>query len=123
MTLPDNNIDKVRTLENRRCQAMTTSDVPLLSQLFSDDLVWIHSSAKVDDKQSFLASIHTGKIRYTQVVCSEQQIRLFGDIAIVCGIVALEAIANGAVKKAVNRFTCIWSIADSKLLSWQSTSL
>ena len=50
--------EEIRELENRRYQAMTDADIATLDELLSADLVYGHSDASRDSKQSYLSLIH-----------------------------------------------------------------
>jgi hypothetical protein len=50
----------LKNLEDERCRAMTGADMAALDRLFSDKLIWTHSSGHVDSKQALLAKIESG---------------------------------------------------------------
>src|SRR6185437_10369925 len=50
----DDAAKQISELEARRYQAMTAADLPVLEELFSADLVYTHSDASADSKQSYL---------------------------------------------------------------------
>jgi len=47
----------IAAIEDRLEAAMTAADPKALGELFGDDLVWTHSSARVDSKKSFIAGM------------------------------------------------------------------
>ena len=116
---------EILDLENQRCQAMIGADVAALSQLFADDMVWIHASAKVDGKPGVLNTIGSGKTRYLAIDCSEQNVRLYGETAIVGGIAEMRLESAGEVKNLKNRFTIHWlkKAGGWQVVNWQSTSV
>ena len=59
--------DEVSKLEERRCAAMTASDLATLESLLADTLTYTHSSAVVDDKASYVESIRSGRVKYLKV--------------------------------------------------------
>ena len=51
---------EIRELENRRYQAMADADIASLDELLSADLVYGHSDASRDSKQSYLDKVADG---------------------------------------------------------------
>ena len=115
--------DEILTLDRLRCDAMIRADVPTLSDLFADDMVWIHGSAKVDGKAAVLQTIGSGKTKYLEISCSEQQVRIYGALAMVGGIADMKLESAGEARSLKNRFTISW-LNDGgswKVVNWQST--
>jgi hypothetical protein len=54
---------EIEQLERARRAAMLSCDVAALDTLTSAEMTWVHGSAKVDDKQSFLEGFRTGRLR------------------------------------------------------------
>lgn len=117
--------NEILELEKARCDAMMAANVPALSELFGDDMVWIHASAKADSKAGVLTTIGSGKTRYLEINCSEQDVRFYGDMAIVGGIADMKLDSAGEIKNLKNRFTIIWRKAATswQVVNWQSTSI
>jgi uncharacterized protein (TIGR02246 family) len=117
------NADDILKLEQLRCDAMIRADVPALSNLFADDMVWIHASAKADGREGVLSSIGSAKSKYVEINCSEQKVRLYGDVAFVGGIADMKLESAGELKTLKNRFTIAWQKGSSgwQVVNWQST--
>ena len=64
MTAREDVVDRIRALEDRRYQAMTDGDVVALEELFAADLVYTHSDAKTDTRQSYLDKLANGYFKY-----------------------------------------------------------
>src|SRR5436190_2132794 len=86
---------EILALEDRRCAAMTAGDLASLEKLLHDELLYTHSSGVTDTKASWQLSMKSGKTRCKSVKCSDQQVRVFGDVALVTGRVHIEAEING----------------------------
>lgn len=110
-------------LEARRCAALLSADVAELAQLFADDMLWVHGSAKSDGKSGMLDSIGSGRTRYLRIDNSEQKLRFFGDVAFIDGVVAMELDLAGEIKQINSRFTICWArtASDWQIVHWQST--
>lgn len=71
-----------RIIEQLRI-VMMQPDSAVLASLVSDDLEYVHSSGTVRDKQGFINEFMKRQTNVTNVVFSNQTIKLSGDMAIV----------------------------------------
>jgi len=55
------NEQKVIDLDRQRMTAMAQKDIAKLNELIADDLVYTHSSARLDTKQSLIGALEGGK--------------------------------------------------------------
>ena len=69
---------KLISIEKRRFDAMVHKDTALLKILLADSLTFIHSSGIIDNKNSFLKDIGTGRITYMFII--PEKLRLKRDI-------------------------------------------
>jgi ketosteroid isomerase-like protein len=94
-----------------------------VNELFADDLVWTHSSARVDSKASFLQALVSRATVYLTVARSEERIRVHGDLALVHGVADMRVIVNGQEREARTRYLCVWFRQEGKarMVAWQST--
>ena len=114
----------ISELEARRYQAMTDADIATLDGLFSADLVYTHSDATADSKQSYLDRVATGYFRYGPMTHPEHSIVVRGDCALVFHDMRGEVLVDGQVKRALNsRSLAVWVREDGKwmLLAFQPT--
>ena len=58
-------------LGRKRMQAMAAKDIVTLEALLADDLVYTHSSARLDTKQSLIVGMTSGSTVYTAVEPSD----------------------------------------------------
>jgi ketosteroid isomerase-like protein len=116
---------EIEQLEHARRAAMLSCDVAALDTLTSAEMTWVHASAKVDDKQSFLEGFRTGRLRCFRLEHRETSIRVYGASALVSGIVDMEVAVEGERRSSSNRFSCLWvrGDADWQLACWQSTRI
>jgi uncharacterized protein (TIGR02246 family) len=119
------NANQILELEKARCAAMMSADVSRLSDLFADDMVWIHASAKADGKKGVLNTIESGKTKYLEINCTDQSVRFYGDVALVGGIANMKLEIGGEIRNLENRFTIIWANENEswRVVNWQSTSV
>jgi ketosteroid isomerase-like protein len=85
MTAHEEIAEQVRALENRRYRAMTDGDVDTLGELFAADLVYTHSDASTDSKQSYLDKLASGHFKYGPISHPETSIIVHGDCVLVIG--------------------------------------
>jgi hypothetical protein len=114
---------ELSALEDQRCAAMVKGDADALGKLFDDALVWTHSSAKVDSKESFLAALKGGT-RYIEIKRVDEKIRIHGSLAVITGIAEMKVELQGEPRQLRNRYTDVWVQRDGtwKMTAWQSTA-
>jgi ketosteroid isomerase-like protein len=115
---------QIRELEARRYQAMTDGDLATLDELLSADLVYAHSDASRDTKQSYLDKIATGDFDYGPMSHPEAAIVVHGDCVIVVGDMRGEVkIAGGNTRVLNSSALAVWVREGDKwvLLAFQPT--
>jgi ketosteroid isomerase-like protein len=119
------NDKEVLGLEEKRIAAMIERDFAKLESMVHDQLLYTHSSAVVDGKQSWLESMKSGKVKYKKANFSEQKVRVFGDVALVTGRAEIDAEIGGQAKTLRLRYLNAWTKTPQgwKFVAWQSTPL
>ena len=119
------NADEAVKAEDARYAAQTSNDLSAMDKLYSPDLVYIHSSAVVDNKQSYIESMRTGTVQYKVMRRSDVVVRAFGCIAILTGNGNYDVSVNGKDMNVQLRFHSIWQKKDGQFqfVSWQSTRI
>ena len=69
------NAQMIIELDKKRMDATARKDVATLNELISDDLVYIHSSARTDTKKTLIGAMESGQTVYTAIVPSEVKAR------------------------------------------------
>lgn len=116
----------ILALENRRYKAMVEVDTAALNELLADDLVYTHSNAVVDGKQSYIDGIVGKRWHYAAAERPEEKIEVFGDCARVTGHVRLTLKNPDNSTRQVNgRFLNLWLKRNGRwqLAAWQSTPI
>ena len=81
-------------------KAMIEADKSLLESICADQLVYGHSSGKVQNKAEFIAEVLSGQpIDYVSIDMADQTIKMSGDVAVVRHIFSAETMANGTAGK------------------------
>ena len=100
---------QISALEARRYQALTDGDLGTLDELFSADLVYTHSDATADTKQSYLDRLANGFFRYGPLEHPEHGIVVRGDCALVFHDMRGEVLIDGQTKRVLNsRSLAVW---------------
>jgi|SRR5579872_1691604 len=110
-------------LDKKRMSAMAQKDIAALKELISDDLVYTHSSARLDTKQSLIGNMESGATVYTAVVPSDVKAIECGDTVILTGSCKISVMANGKPNSFGVRFTDVYANKGGKwqMVAWQST--
>jgi hypothetical protein len=115
----------IENLDKQRCAAMIAEDVATLEKLFHKSLLWVHSTARVDTRSSFLAGIGSTTPKYLEITRESVEIRCFGSSAIVNGVQKMRCVIKGQERDVVNRYINAWVEIDgqAQLVAWQSTAV
>lgn len=120
------NEESLKEAELNRFKVMVAKDKAGLESVLHKDLMYFHSSGAQDTKESYIASIASGKSSYVTITPEEMQQRVYGKTGINTGIVSiLQQAADGAQTTIRLRFTDVFVYADKRwqMVSWQSTKL
>ena len=101
--------DLIGRLERRRFRAMIAADVPALSELCADELVYRHSSGGRDTKASFLDKIATGYLDYLEIHDPDQEVTLAGHTAVVAGRMVARLRVGGETRQLNNQTLAVWT--------------
>ena len=112
-------------LDRKRMQAMAAKDVATLEAVLADDLVYTHSSARLDTKQSLIGAMVSGATVYTGVDPSGVKAQDLGDAVVLTGIAEIKVVSNGTPNAFGVRFTDVYARRDGRwqMVTWQSTRL
>jgi uncharacterized protein DUF4440 len=116
--------DEALKAEDARYAAQTTSDFDAMGRLLSDDLVYVHSTAVVDSKASYIERQRSG-LHYRVMKPSDVKVRVFGCLAIITGKGDYEVTQDGKDSSPHLLFTAVWAKRgpDVQFVSWESTAI
>ena len=117
------NGQRVIDLDKQRMDAMAKKDLAALNTLISDDLIYTHSSAKLDTKKSLIGNMEAGSTVYTSLVPSDVKAQDFGDTVVLTGSCKISVMSQGRPNSFGVRFTDVWANNGGKwqMVTWQST--
>ncbi len=68
-----------------RNQALLAQDVGALEEILASELIWVHSSATIENRAEFLERVRSGSSRWLKLESHETRARVYGTVAIVSG--------------------------------------
>lgn len=112
-------------LDRKRMTAMAQKDIATLNALLAEELIYTHSSARLDTKQSLIGAMQSGATVYTAVDPSDVQAQDFGDVVVLTGSCRIQVSSNGKANAFTVRFTDVYANKGGKwqMVTWQSTRL
>ena len=115
--------NEVMAAEAQRYEAQTANDFPALDRIYGEDMVYIHSTAAVDSKTSYLGTLKAGTVQYRTMRLLESKVRLYDCMAIMTGTARFDVTVKGEDITVDLRFTEAWAQRGNALqfISWQST--
>jgi len=112
-------------LDQKRMTAMAQKDISTLKTLLSDDLIYTHSSARLDTKQSLIGNTESGSTVYTAVEPSDVKAQDLGDAVVLTGSCRISVMSQGRPNSFSVRFTDVYANKGGQwqMVTWQSTRL
>jgi ketosteroid isomerase-like protein len=112
-------------LDRRRMRAMAEKDIATLNTLLADDLVYTHSSARLDIKQSLIGGMESGSTVYNSVEPSDVKAQDLGSAVVLTGVARIRVTSNGNPNAFAVRFTDVYANRNGQwqMVTWQSTRL
>ncbi len=110
-------------LDKKRMTAMAQKDLATLNEVIADDLIYTHSSARLDTKASLIGNMEAGSTVYTSVVPSDVKAQDFGDTVVLTGSCKISVNAGGRPNSFGVRFTDVYAKRGGRwqMVAWQST--
>ncbi len=120
---------EVESLERQRFEAQVKKDYAFLEKVFADDLLYVHSSGKLDNKVTYINSIKEGKSNYAKIDVEEISVRSYNNqrTAVVNGVINItQSPIDGKSNMLHLRYTVVYIKNKGKgwqLVTWQSLKL
>lgn len=112
-------------LDDERSRAMTAANAAVLERLMSNDIVYTHSSGRLDSKRSFINSISSGTVKYRRIDRREVAVSVRGGFAFLTGAVEIDVETGGRSLHLNLRFSNAWEETPQgwQQILWQSTPI
>jgi ketosteroid isomerase-like protein len=119
------NAQMIIDLDRRRMKAMADQDLDTLNTLLADDLIYTHSSARLDTKQSLIGNMQSGSTVYNAVEPSDVTAQDLGSAVVLTGVARIRVTTGGKPNAFAVRFTDVYANKGGKwqMVTWQSTRL
>jgi hypothetical protein len=111
-------------LARQRMTALKQMEIDRVKELLSDELVWTHTSGRVDTKESQISSMESGEIVYSRYDPSDVVAQDYGDSVVLTGKADIHVNFRGTPYPLDVRFTDGWHRKDGKwkMVFWQATT-
>ena len=119
------NAEKIIELDRQRMAAMAAKDVSALDRIIADDLIYTHSSARVDTKKTLIGAMESGATVYTAVEPSDVVAQDLGDAVVLTGVATISVKSGGVPNSFRVRFVDVYANRGGQwqMVTWQSTRL
>lgn len=119
------NAEKIIELDRQRMVAMAEKDVVTLNRIIADDLIYTHSSARLDTKKTLIGAMEAGATVYTAVEPSDVIAQDFGNVVVLTGVAAISVVSGGTPNSFRVRFVDVYANRGGQwqMVTWQSTKL
>ena len=119
------NAQKIIDLDRKRMTAMAEKNIATLKAVLSDDLVYTHSSARLDTKASLINGMESGSTVYNSVEPSDVKAQDLGDAVVLTGVARIRVTSGGKPNAFAVRFTDVYANKSGQwqMVTWQSTRL
>jgi hypothetical protein len=116
-------IETVLRIDTSRLAAMTASDGGALSRVFSDEIVFIHSDGRSENKADYIKNMTAGDTAYADVRTSDLQARqIAGDVVVLAGAQQMRKKLGQEWSEIMLRFMSVWRNEGGtwRMVAWQS---
>ena len=94
-------------LDKERMEAMVQRDIAKLNNMLCSNLVYTHSTSRVDFKSSLIKDIELGATIYNSIVPSDVKAQDLGDSVVLTGIVHMSVVRNGTLNEFTVFLRCL----------------
>lgn len=118
------NAKLVIDLDRQRMTALKQMEIDKVKEFLSDELIWTHTSGRVDTKESQIASMESGEIVYSRYDPSDVKAQDYGDFVVLTGKADIHVNFRETLYLLDVRFTDGWHKKEGKwqLVFWHATT-
>ncbi len=111
--------------DDKRFEAMRAEDWSALDTVLSDDLTYVHSTARLETKAEHMANLKARKPQYKGVTPRDRAVRFSGDVGLVTGIAGIHVDNDGKEMRFTVRYLAVYAKAGGgwRMRAWQSTRM
>jgi ketosteroid isomerase-like protein len=110
-------------LDRKRMEATVKQDFAALDAIIGDDLIYTHSTARIDTKESLIGNMKSGKTVYTGLEATDVVAQDLGSAVILTGVARVNVTSNGNPVSFGIRYVNVYANrgGEWKMVTWQST--
>jgi len=110
--------------DRQRHDALLATDIKVLDELFTDDLIFLHSTGVIDDKKVYLDGLKTGKTKYLAIDYQPDEYRFAKDFALILGRVDMKVLVGGEERRVRALIVSTWHFMNGRwrMMIWQATT-
>ena len=87
--------DEIVTAEKQWAAAVVALDFATLEEIYSDDLIYAHSTGVIETKEEYMGKLRAGSQKYDLIDHQKSTIKTFGDAAVSHWIVRMTGNTKG----------------------------
>ncbi len=117
--------DDIERIEQQRSQAVLSADMPTLYAIYASDFFYNRAVGDSLTRSQYLPMYASGELKVNRAMGEGRDIRVYGDTAIVTGIVHVNATIKGENRDVHLRYLNVWIKRDGGwvLVARQATNL
>ena len=100
--------DDIERMEEQRGQAILNADMPVLYAIYADDFFYNRAGGDSLTRSEYLPLYASGELKVNKAMSEGRNIRVYGDTAIVSGIVHVNATIKGENRALHLRYLNVW---------------
>jgi ketosteroid isomerase-like protein len=116
-------VEAVLRIDAARLAAMMAGDSAALGRVFSDEIVFIHSDGRSENKADYIKNMTAGDTAYTHVKTSDVQARqIVADVIVLSGAQEMRKKLGSTWSELKLRFMSVWRNERGtwRMVAWQS---
>lgn len=100
--------DDIERMEQQRGQAILNADMPTLYAIYADDFFYNRARGDSLTRSEYLPMYASGELKVNKAMGEGRDIRVYGDTAVVSGIVHVNATIKGENRDLHLRYLNVW---------------
>lgn len=100
--------DDIERMEQQRGQAILNADMPTLYAIYADDFFYNRARGDSLTRSEYLPMYASGELKVNKAMGEGRYIRVYGDTAVVSGIVHVNATIKGENRDLHLRYLNVW---------------
>lgn len=116
-------VDLVQRADAARLEAMRTGDGAALARVFSDEVVFIHSDGRSENKRDYVRNMTAGDTAYADLRTLDVSARLIApDVVVLAGAQEMRKKLGSEWSEVKLRFLSVWRNESGtwRMVAWQS---